>query len=121
MTASSNMDDLARLIGVSGLKTLADVRGGTRLYVPTRIDGARHLVQWLGTEATQRLVDAWGGACIDVPNFRLTPSVEGRVLSLATTGLTHAQIALAVGCTERTVRKHLASNRNPSGFTQGKS
>lgn len=103
MPAIGNIDEILSTIGASAFRCLVEVRGGTSLRIPRRIDAAGQIVQWLGEEAAGRLIDEYGGFVIDVPNLKATPAYDHRVTPLLNK-LTDAQIAITVGCTERTVR-----------------
>ena len=116
--ATGNADEIASLIGLGGLKSLIAARGGTFLRVPSTIAGAAALVQFVGEDAAARLVEAYGGENIYIPNGLAIPSVRARVLELkrAAPTLTTTSIALAIGCSEKTVLKHLKAERAKPGL-----
>ncbi len=103
MPAIGNTDEILTIIGASAFRTLVEVRGGTALRVPRSLASAVHLIQWLGEDAAQRLVAEYGGFVIDVPNLKATPAYDHRVVPLLDK-MSDGQIAVTVGCTERTVR-----------------
>lgn len=107
--ATGNIDEIVQLIGFSPFRSLIEARGGTFVRIPSSLANAALLIQFVGQDAAGKLVNAYGGESIYVPNDKATPSARIRVLELAEAApdLTHSQIALAVGCSETTVRKHL--------------
>ena len=118
MPAIGNTDEILSVVGVSAFRTLVEVRGGTSLRVPRSLSSAAHLVQWLGEEAANRLVQEFGGFVIDVPNLKATPAYDHRVVPLLDK-MSDGQIAITVGCTERTVRNiRRRATGNLPGFNQ---
>jgi len=103
MPVLGNIDELLGILGASAFRTLVEVRGGTSLRIPRDIAAAPHIVQWIGDTAAQTLVDEYGGFVIEVPNLKATPAFDHRVQPLLGS-MTDTQIAITVGCTERTVR-----------------
>jgi DNA-binding NarL/FixJ family response regulator len=106
MPAIGNTDELVAAIGYTAFETLVSVRGGRRLYVPTDVESAAQIVQWLGEEKAHRLIEEFGGFAIDIPNRRPTtlPSRQQVIEALISARLSDADIADKVGCTERWVR-----------------
>lgn len=118
MPAIGNTDEILTVVGASAFRTLVEVRGGTSLRVPRSLSSAEHLVQWLGQDAAQRLVQEFGGFVIDVPNLKATPAYDHRVIPLLDK-MSDGQIAITVGCTERTVRNiRRRATGNLPGFNQ---
>jgi hypothetical protein len=102
--AIGNIDEIAEVIGYSGIETLVEVCGGTRLFVGKRPSPA--LIQWLGEERALQLSERFGGFDIFVPNRKAVNHLK-RTKPLILQGLlTTNEIALIVGCAEGTVRKH---------------
>jgi DNA-binding NarL/FixJ family response regulator len=106
MPAIGNIDELVDTIGFSSFETLVRVRGGRRLYVPTDVESAAQIVQWLGEDKAVRLIESYGGFSIDIPNRRpaTLPSRRAMIEALVDAGKSDAEIVEVVGCTERAVR-----------------
>lgn len=113
MPALGNMDELVETIGYTAFETLVRVRGGRRLYVPTNVDAAPQLVQWLGQDRAAALIENYGGFGIDIPNRRPTtlPSRQGVIEALIESGRSDRDISEAVQCTERAVREYRSKMR----------
>lgn len=81
-------------LGPAGLVRLAELRGGTRLYVPASIDGWE-LTPRLGADLAEKLVATDGGTQIRVPLAR-----ELRARHYRAHGKSNAKIAVLLGMTE---------------------
>lgn len=103
MPSIGNTNELLALIGVEPFRTLVGVRGGTSMRIPRSIEAAGQLVQWVGRETAATLIAEYGGFTIDIPNLKATPAMDHRVLPLIGS-MNDRDIAVTVGCTERTVR-----------------
>lgn len=113
MQKRSLTDELLDLLGANAMFDLVVAFGGTRLYVPRYRREATTEIAGLGTEASRRLAEAFGGLFIRVPLCREFKLVvyEGR-------GLSNAQIAVKLGITETGVDKmkqRIKSGTSPSG------
>lgn len=95
---------LASLIGAAAALRLIEAHGGTRLYVPRQIEESPRLVEMLGIDGARRLSAEYGGDYLKVPLARMWRAARYRA-----EGLSYAQIARRLGCTESTVWRHLAA------------
>jgi hypothetical protein len=55
------------ILPLADLLKLSEQYGGTRLYIPTTLNGSPALAERLGEEAARRLIDLAGGDTIIVP------------------------------------------------------
>lgn len=94
---------LVELIGVEMTLKLMNLHGGSRVFVPLRAKPGQRLARELSPEAEAALVDEFGGNNLDVP---LCKTWRARIYR--SRGMTHRDIALALGCNERSVREWLA-------------
>lgn len=92
-------EELLRLLGPAGLIRLTEARGGTRLYVPQTAERTG-LVEELGRETVDRLVEAFGRTYLVVP---LARTLRARHYRAA--GWSNSQIARKLGITENAVEK----------------
>jgi hypothetical protein len=124
MPAVGNTDELVGAIGFSAFERLVEVRGGRRLRVPTDIDRAQQIVQWLGLDAAGKLIGQFGGFEVDVPNRRphALPSRRQMVYALIEAGRSDDDIVEIVHCTGRAVRGYRADWReeNPEALPGSK-
>jgi hypothetical protein len=113
MPAVGNIDELVATIGYSGFEFLVTVRGGRRLYVPTKLESAPQLIQWFGEDKAQKLVEAFGGFSVDIPNRRATtpPSRRQIIEVLIQNGKSDTEISELTQCTERAVRGYRSDMR----------
>lgn len=95
--------ELASLIGEDALVRLAEAFGGTRLYVPQAIATGHAIAQAIGLEAARTLVARFAPDVIDVPLAK-----DLRARHYRAQRRTNAQIATALGMTERGVERLLA-------------
>lgn len=120
MPAIGNSEEIVDTIGFNSFEMLVKVRGGRRLYVPTSIEGAGQIVQWLGGDKANRLIEAFGGFAIDIPNRRpkTPPSRRSVIVALIEAGKTDSEISEMVDCTERAVRGYRSEMREtlPGSF-----
>jgi hypothetical protein len=94
---------LVDLIGINHALRLMEIHGGSRVFVPLRSRPGQRLARELSPEAEAALVEEFGGNNLEVP---LCKAWRARIYRAR--GLTHRDIALALGCHERSVRGWLA-------------
>lgn len=94
---------LVALIGPEATLALVERWGGTRLYLPKSSTSDSELWKVVGGDAARYLSERYGREQIEVPGAR-----QWRILVYRGRGMSHAQIARATGCTERTIRRFLA-------------
>lgn len=99
------LQELAEVIGPERALELAKARGGVDIYIP-RKDSQKHLwARFLTPEEWERVRKVFGGSRFRLPrgtNVRLRKRL---VLELAEQGLSHRQIAIQAGVTDRYVRR----------------
>lgn len=107
--SAGNADEIVGLIGLNAYHALVDARGGTYVFVPRSADSAvaARLENVVGPDALAKLVARFGGENIYVGNGKVVRSSRAQVLSMRGQAMTISEMALAAGCTEKTVRKHL--------------
>lgn len=97
--------DLAEIIGPERALELARVRGGVDIYIPHKDTTKHPWARVLTPDEWERVRKAFGGSRFRLPrgtNVRLRKRI---VFELAEQGLSHRQIALQAGVTERHVRR----------------
>lgn len=102
---------IAEVAGMTAAVQLAHDHGGTEIYIRKKLDGEHILVRSVGMRAAALILDALGAGALEVP---MGPSCYGRQLSRAiaarlAAGHSESQIARALGCHIRTVRRHRAN------------
>lgn len=114
--------EIAELIGEAGALAIAARVGGTRIYLPARIDNDHWLVAAIGMVPAVKLcahfaVDSKRGARIEIPlaigsGYRqYLRAVQQRIHQLDQDGFSVSQIARKVGTTERAVHRARAKHR----------
>lgn len=93
-------NDLVDVIGEAATIALAEEFAGTRLYVPAQVDGRHRITFAIGQKAADALCAQYGPAPIRVPLLRELRAEYHRMK-----GLSHAQIAVRLGLTEKGVAK----------------
>jgi len=105
MIVSAQLQEIADVIGEVPALRLAEVYGGQeRCYVPRTPSPTHRWAQVVGWEAWRALCEHFGGERIDIPRNAFARSKKIRIVELAQRGVSHAEIASLVGCTERWVR-----------------
>lgn len=101
--------ELAGIIGPERALALASGVGGiSGVYVPTEADGDRHL--WrrvLSHEEFRAVVAQWGGRRIDLPRGVHRRNTKQRIADMLDAGETSRAIALELGISDRSVRRHV--------------
>lgn len=104
----------AESLPLADLLKLSERYGGTRLYIPTTLNGSPALVARLGEDAARRLIDFAGGDSVAVPRcdeaHRLVRGREALRL-LEQERKTLGEIAQGFGVTDRTVSNWLKAER----------
>lgn len=98
--------ELETLIGEDAFVALAEAFGGTRLFVPVKMDAEHTIAQAIGLPAARSLVARLAPDVIRVPLAR-----ELRARHYRAAGRSNAQIARALGITESGVDKLFARQR----------
>jgi DNA-binding transcriptional ArsR family regulator len=111
------LGEISAAAGEAAAISIAARVGGTRVYIPTRLEEDHWLVEAVGREAAQKICAALGGDRHVIPtcgggaykNFRR--DIARRVHTLDQEGKSAGEIARAVGLTMRAVHRHRAAHR----------
>ncbi len=124
--------EIADVAGEAAAFSIASAKGGTRIYVPARIDADHWLVETVGLAAAQKIckhfaVDHVRGQDIEIPLYvggtfrQLLRKVAQRVHELdQDDDASESSIARILGITGRTVRRHRARHRGKRDKRQGR-
>jgi uncharacterized protein (DUF433 family) len=102
--------EFADLIGLPATLRLVESYGGVRLYVPQRLAEDHPLALLIGASAARQLADVYGGEeHFDIPRaVAIARQVRNRRLrEERDRGMSHRDLALKYGLTERQVRNIL--------------
>ncbi len=107
------LSEVAETAGATAALLLARCYGGLELYVPRRVAAGHPLVEAVGREVANILVELYGGSHIEVP---MGPEADAgrkrrQIVRLIEQGKTNPQIARAVHCHIRTVRRVRSASR----------
>jgi hypothetical protein len=115
------LGEIAAVAGDAAALNLAARVGGTRVYIPARVDDSHWLTECVGRRAADQIckhfaIDGRRGQRLDVPLAAGTYSqvkrmIAKRVHELDRKHMSSRAIARAVGVTQRTVHKHRAAHR----------
>lgn len=105
---------IAETAGLAAAVALARDHGGTEIYIRRTLDRDHVLVRSVGMEAAASILEVLGPGAMEVP---LGPAgrnheLARRIVALLDEGRSEAQVARALGCHIRTVRRYRA--RRPS-------
>lgn len=120
---------IATVAGLDAAMTLAEARGGTRIYVPAAVPEGHWLARAIGAEAAARLAahyritDADGsarGTIIELPlgGVGLRSDTWRQIVGMIRAGHTNAQITMRLGVSRDTVKRHRAKLRAGIDGTQ---
>ena len=104
-----SLQEIERLAGTELALSLALACGGSRVYVPNKIEGST-LEKLLGAEMARKLARHMPGCSIPVPIAR-----EAVALWLYDQGLSVSQIADRLCCNRRTISSYIAPNGEEIG------
>lgn len=106
---------IAEVAGVVAAVQLARDHGGTEIYIRKKLDNDHVLVRSVGMRAAALILDALGAGVLEVPmgpncyGARLARSIAERHAA----GQSEREIARALRCHIRTVRRHRAKLPSP--------
>lgn len=106
------LQDIAGMIGLPGTLKLVEKYGGTRLYVPQKLDAEHDLSRLIGLDHATMLAETYGGEDhFDIPRaVAATRAVrDAHIRADRADGITHSQLALRYGLTERQIRNILGN------------
>lgn len=97
--------ELVRLIGFSATMRLVDLRPGLPIYIPKEASDV-HALAVIGMGAFKKLVEAFGGESVTVPNCKLalTKLRHRNARKLRAQGYSQTEVAHLTGITPRQVR-----------------
>ncbi len=104
--ASANLPELLQEFAIAAdnisiaLK-LSSSYGGQNIYVPKNLKEDHFLVQCLGFDAANILVDLRGGEKVDIPNCKIFNALKSRIIKSVGS---NRNVAKKFGVTERYVR-----------------
>ncbi len=113
----SVLDEIEEIAGADVVRALRLEFPGVRIYFGLKPDPDSTLVQTIGLHAAQALGDYFGGDHVTIPtgkasaNLRAGADKARRIMALHKSGKKIAEIALAVGVTERWVYYVMRRNR----------
>lgn len=116
------LTEISEVIGREAALKIAEAVGGTRVYIPGRVDGDHWLAKAVGRDLADKLcrhfcVNGTRGAHIEIPHGPLastrvmTREREALVVSMSEDGQSARDIALALGITQRTVYAYRTRDR----------
>lgn len=103
--------EIAEVAGLDAALQLAQTRGGTEIYIPAACGPDHWLTQAVGQDAAQAICRHFAGAGpgirLELPLGPTGSAARARrtIDRLIAEGRSEREIALAVGCTGRTVRR----------------
>lgn len=124
--------EIAEVAGEAAALALASAKGGTRVYIPARLDTDHWLVEVAGLAAAQKIckhfaVDHVRGQDIEIPLYvggtfrQLLRKVAQRIHELdQDDDASETSIARTLGVSGRTVRRHRARHRGKRDKRQGR-
>ena len=102
----------AQVIGPELTLRLAQTCGGIdRVFIPRTATPEHPWAAAIGLDAFRRIVGAHGGERVDLPRGAFVRLRKRQIFALGGQGLSHQQIALRAGVTERYVRSVLGATR----------
>jgi len=114
----SRIADLVDVVGPKAALTIVELRGGARLYVPSKATAEHWLAEHIGIEALQQLSKIYGGEWMEVDRCAalLRAAFEAKVVAEFDRGASNCELALRYGYTERGIRKlrRRVEEREPS-------
>ena len=108
--------DLEAMIGPKAAAALVTSHGGRSVYIPRRESAGQAIEAVVGAEAMQILRQSFGGEDISLPCKAKAPTLKERIVPLIEAGLSHNEIAQALGCSWR----YCAMVKSDLGMTRRK-
>lgn len=106
------LGQLAQVIGADAAIALGRVFAGTRLYIPLQVPQDHPIAAAIGVDAARDLGRHFGTECIEIPLLKSRGERQADrklIADLRRQGFTVAEVARAVGCSERHVYNVLAA------------
>lgn len=106
-----SLGHLAQVIGADAAIALGRAFAGTRLYIPLQMPAHHPIATAIGVDAARDLGCHFGTECIEIPLLKSRGERHADrklIADLRRQGFTIAEVARAVGCSERNVYNVLA-------------
>lgn len=120
MSLPSSMIEIAETLGLRVALRLMEAFGGQEMRVPKSPSPDHPIIKALGDEDGLALCRYAGGDMLHVPHGRARRSAREDILALEAKGMGRAEIARALGITQRHVRRAangpMSDPRQPSLF-----
>jgi len=99
--------DISQIVGEEAAAKLSAQYGGTRLYIPITLKTEHPLVQLLGQQTAQQLVDEFSAITVEIPRafIRIIARRNELIIADRDDGMSQRQLAIKYQLTERTIRK----------------
>jgi len=107
--------EIAEIAGLQAALTIANARGGNRVYIPATADDDHWLVTLIGRDAANKLMGYYAtGVELDMPRgpTGLRADTWRRLYRMIEDGCTSTQITRALGISRDMVKHHRAKLRN---------
>jgi hypothetical protein len=117
MTLPGVLSEIAIVAGEPAAMAISARVGGTRIYIPSKADDDHWLVETVGRDAADKIVQRLGGDRYDVPTLgagahrAFRRAIAKRVHELDKSNKSSREIARTVGLTQRAVHRHRAAHR----------
>jgi hypothetical protein len=108
-----SLQEMAETLGVAIVLKLIAVYGGTETSFPQNPGEDHPVLLALGKEDGKALCDYIAGGVIYIPHMRPRKSARADVLALQSEGKERREIALALGISQRHVRRVANRTENP--------
>ena len=96
-----NMSALVEGVGKETADLVIQHFGGTRLYVPRKVEDTHRICILLGRDHAQRLIEWGGGASVEIPKRPAALALKARIVQQRRDNMTVMEIALANDISER--------------------
>lgn len=107
--------ELIEVVGADAAWALIRARGGTTVYLPSKVAGDHWLVQAVGMDAAEKICHHFSagksGMHVPLPTAGLR-SPRATLVRALEAGASAAEAALAAGMTERSAYRHRARLKN---------
>lgn len=121
------LNEIADLVGEVAALQIAALKGGQRIYIPTRAAETHWLAQAIGGEKAKKLCDHYAGAQVDIPLHvggtykQLLRSIAERAHKIdSEENVSSNELSRRLGITRRSVHRHRARHRGRRNKDQGR-
>lgn len=107
------LQQIAELIDLADTMKLVEKFGGVRLYIPMKLGAEHQLVDLIGDKNAEKLATAFGGETLEIPKAEAAlREIRNQEIREQWPKLSHRQLALKYGTTDRNIRKILGEVRD---------